>query len=218
MHAMDNIRYNFTETKHDLLVHEPGWQTFFFENDHTLWESFGAHELGGIEYGLRKNEIMPFEGMPDSYIEICQTGVELSETTHITIRPITGWNSKYNLPTNFLQPGNYELKLFVSSIDDIAFDMNISNCDVINKSGETADNNNRKIQDPPKAEKTTFEIQDAVKIFGERVEVSSDERNTIHCLAYPIDLKCSMNSLELQLTPFKGKLRICGLVLEPIIN
>ena len=145
-------------------------------------------------------------------------GIAVSSELHPFSVKISHSLPELNLPTNFLQPGNYELKLFVSSIDDIAFDMNISNCDVMNKSRETADNNNRKIEDPPKAEKTTFEIQDAVKIFGERVEVSSDERNTIHCLAYPIDLKCSMNSLELQLTPFKGKLRICGLVLEPVIN
>lgn len=213
--GMDDLRFNFGHTNYEPLVHEPGFATYFFDQDKKLWETMGSHEIGGDPYKAI-TVVKGYEGMPNTYNEIIQNGLTLKDTTHITIRanPHTG-DFAFPLPSNYVSPGKYKLKLIVNSTNgDCAFKVNLTSNNVSIIAKKTKVNAQVVVQEP-KAEQFTYKLMETKPLLSKTENISKS--NTAQCLTYTVEIS-SRSNIGLDIIPTSGKPVISGLILERLNN
>ncbi len=209
--GLDNLRYNFSATNHELLVHEPGWQTVFFDKNKVLWETLGSHEVGGTEYESQ-DAVMGYDHMPESNREIIQTGLEFDDSIKIVVRPCPHVSNIFTLPSDFIGAGRYNLKLLVSTTDaECSFEIKISSEKVVPTLTKNGDSFTNALLNETNPVSAVYELLDVERVVNEKVKISNG--SSVQCLIYPVEIN-SMSSIDLELIPIVGKLRISGLILE----
>ena len=191
MLAVDSVRYNFAPTSHDLLAQMRGIFTFHFDSRGDVWQCLGAEETGAQVFSrLVEKAREGSDAINAIRDEICRTGIESDRPITLTIQPILSVKGHKRLKPERLLAGAYELILLCVEPNESAAD------------------------DPP----FDVRVSDGDKqLVSDRVNASAvtGGGNPILTRPYPIEL-ASPAALELTLTPVKGKVRICGLVLAPV--
>lgn len=210
--GLDDLRFNFAHTNYEPLVHEPGWSTFFFDKKKKLWETFGTHEIGGIEW-KRQGDINYLKQIPESFNEVMQTGLKLKDTVTISVRP-NPHDPQFTLPlpADYLSAGKYTLRILTTADEDCTFSVNLTTNDIVIKERKTAKSNQVVVQEP-RAERFIYELQQPQPVLTKEEHIS---RGTpVKCLIYPIELK-TMGNINVEIIPSVGAPIICGLTLEQI--
>lgn len=210
--GLDDLRFNFAPTNHEPLVHEPGWATYFFDSEKKLWETFGTHEVGGTDW-KHQGTAIGYDNIPESCGEVMQTGLELSDTTSILVRS-NPHNAKFTmpLPSDYITPGRYMLKLFATANTDCTFTVRLATNEVKIVENKGAQSNEAVVQEPM-AEKSIYELQPPQPLLLKEERIAKAE--PAQCLTYPIELT-TLSNLQLEIIPVTGKPIICGLILEHI--
>jgi hypothetical protein len=206
MLAVDSVRYNFAATSHDPLAQSRGIFTFHFDSRGDVWQCLGAEETGAKEFS--SSVISPpasATAMDAIHTEICRTGIESDEPVTLAVGPILSKGSRKSLGRERLLAGDYELTLLCiepteAVAGDHIFDLRVTDN---RKQGDEV----RRERD---ADRRSLLALDRIDVFE-----ATGGANRVLALSYPIEL-ASPTTLELTLTPVKGKVRICGLLLTPL--
>ena len=179
MLGREPIRIRFAATSHDMLAQARGTYTFYFGQDHDLWECWGQQETGASVISLPLSSLPTNNAALAAESEVCQSGIEITKPLTLTLRPVMA-------KAQPLPPGDYRLRLFVADSDSTAPGQRV------------------------------FEVKVA-SLSADRVDVfnRAGKANRIVELTYPVTLK-SAGAVEVELTPVKGSVILCGAVLEPV--
>lgn len=101
MLGMEPVRYNFGPTSHDPLAQAPGRFTYFFDADHSIWQTLGTKETGAETFDA-----------PSAKKEIGQHGLQSTTPIALTVQPIAHKAA--------LLPGDYRLRLLLLDPDSTA--------------------------------------------------------------------------------------------------
>jgi hypothetical protein len=184
--GLEPVRINFAPTSHDPLAQNAGTFTFYFGPGHDLGESWGEKETGASVFRL-PSSVTPAREDPSPAVwrEICRAGIESDKPLTLAFRPILAGDSRGTGKSVPLLPGKYRLCLLL--LDSGSSDPGQRVFDV-------------KIMDAP---------MDRVDVFQR-----AGGARRVAALVYSVVLK-SAGSIEVTLTPVKGKTILCGAVLEP---
>ena len=193
MLRVDSVRYNFAPTSHDPLAQSRGIFTFHFDSRGDVWQCLGTEETGAKEFSATVDAVSDSLTELDAiYAEICQTGIQSDRPVTLKIQPILCYESRKGLEPERLLAGNYRLTLlFVEPTEagagDNVFDLCVS------------DTASRQL------------------LARDREDISDGTggANRVLARSYPIEA-VGPTTLELTLTPVKGKTRICGAILTPV--
>ncbi len=184
--GLEPVRINFAPTSHDPLAQGPGAFTFYFGPDHDLWECWGEQETGAPVFRLPSSVTPAMENSaPAVWREISQTGIESDKPLTLAFRPILAKDTSGRKQAVSLLPGAYRLRLLLLDPDSTGPGQRVFEV---------------KVADAP---------ADQVDVF----QRAGGARRVV-ALVYPVVLK-SAGSVDVTLTPLKGKAILCGAVLEP---
>jgi hypothetical protein len=115
--GLEPVRIAFGPTSHDPLAQSPGRFTFHFGPNSELWECQGQEETGAPAFRLPP-DVAPSgdDSVPETWREICRSGVESEKPLRLTIKPILGRAGR----AAALAPGNYRLRLLLLDPDSTA--------------------------------------------------------------------------------------------------
>jgi hypothetical protein len=185
--GLDSVRYAFGPTLHDPLAQCAGRFTFYFDEDHAVWERLGERETGGREFTLPGDaKISRGASTPSGYEEICRSGVESDKPLRLTLQPIMMTEAN----PDPLPAGNYRLHLLM--IDPAS-----------TSSGQ-------RVLDL-KVSSVSSAWSERVDIFGRTGAVGR-----VLDLVCPVKL-VAPGVVGVELTPVGGRATISGAVLEPAI-
>lgn len=210
--GLDELRFNFAHTDYEPLVHEPGWATYFFDQNKKLWETFGTHEISGTEW-KRAEKVDVQKPISQSYAEVMQTGLKLEDSVMIQVRP-NPHEPQFTmpLPSDYLSPGKYKLTIFATADEDCEMIVKLTTNDIKVKMRELSKNSQVVVQEP-RAERFVYTPQQPQQMSS--VEEHIMRGTPIKCLTYPVELK-TMGNINVEIIPTEGAPVVCGLTLKKV--
>jgi hypothetical protein len=182
---MEPVRINFAPTSHDPLAQDPGLFTFHFGPGHELWECWGEDETGASVFRL-PSSVTP--EMEDSAPAVWR---EICRAGIENDKPLTlaiepiMARDRAKGKSVPLPPGEYRVRLLLLDPDSTGPGQRVFDV---------------KVADAP---------LDRVDVF----QRAGGARRVL-ALAYSIALK-SAGAVDVTLTAVKGKIILCGIVVEP---
>lgn len=210
--GLDELRFNFAHTDYEPLVHEPGWATYFFDQNKKLWETFGTHEISGTEW-KRAEKVDVQKPISQSYVEVMQTGLKLEDSVMIQVRP-NPHEPQFTmpLPSDYLSPGKYKLTILATADEDCEMIVKLTTNDIKVKMRELSKNSQVVVQEP-RAERFVYTPQQPQQMSS--VEEHIMRGTPIKCLTYPVELK-TMGNINVEIIPTEGAPVVCGLTLKKV--
>ena len=184
------MRYNFGPTSHEPLAQERGTFTYHFDADHHVWETLGTKETGTSAFVLPENTALTLpDGMPETYKEICRSGIEGDKDYAFQLKPTFTVLASYQKPFTAVPPGKYRVRLLfieptATAVGQRVMEVSLDDAAVV----------------PP----------DRIDIFRE-----TGGHNRILERVYDVEVG-SAGMVKVTLKPLAGKILLCGAVLEPV--
>jgi hypothetical protein len=192
--GLEPVRVNFAATQHDKLAQAAGRFTFYFEPNRTVWECLGAEETGGKVFTLPAgSKVIRAADLPESWEEICRSGVESAQPLVFTLRPMMTRENRGAGGLAALTPGDYRLHLLFldpssSAPEQRVFDLALD----------------------PGSDSKNGALHDQIDIFR-----LAGAPNRLVERKYEVSVNRS-GAVKVVLTPIKGHALICGAVLEAV--
>ncbi|MCC6125517.1 MAG: hypothetical protein IT426_11180 [Pirellulales bacterium] len=184
------VRLNFAPTMHEAMAQGANPFTYFVDRDRKYWDCRGAEETGASVFVLPENTAPALsEGMPESYREICQNGIEGDKEFSFRLKPIFTVLAGYQKAFSAVLPGKYRVRLLFAE--------------------PTATAAGQRVME--------VMLDDAAKIPADRVDIfrQAGGRNRILERIYDVEVG-SAGAVKVTLKPVAGKIMICGAILEPV--
>jgi hypothetical protein len=194
--GLEPVRVAFAPTSHDLLAQSRGRFTFLFDQDRRLWECRGTEETGAATFVLAPSAVVAADGLPPAWTEIGRAGIVSAKPLILPLRPMMGIGPLPKASAPRLPAGDYRLRLLLLEPEPSAPGENVFAVAVRGGTSSAA------------GEPEDLGAVDIAQLAG--------RPNRLVERAYSIRVAPGRDGLvELRLTPLRGRVRLCGVVLEP---
>jgi hypothetical protein len=187
----DAVRLNFAPNQHDPMAQGTTTPfTYFVDKDRKYWDCLGAEETGANVFALPENTSLAIpQGLPESYKEICQSGIESEKEYAFQLKPIHTALAVFQKPYSAVPPGKYRVRLLFAEPSAAA-------------AGERV---------------MEVSLDDAAQVRADRIDIfkQTGGRHRILERVYDVTVGAA-GAVKVTVKPIAGKILLCGAVLEPV--
>lgn len=193
--GLSPIRYNFGPTIRPRFGQGLLRTNFFVDKEQRLWRNYGNEETGALAYNLKMDsQLKKDDSSSAAYKEICTSGIVSDTALSFSMKPIMAdirpSGPTENLIASNLRPGEYELKVWFAP-PGMSEKREASVIDV-----------------------SVYNNRNKLPVISERIRRGKGKNNFKTLVkTYKVSVEDN-EEVILELTPVRGKISICGAVLN----